>query len=257
MNATLLYIAPLLHIVYAIYHFIITKNTMKQAYRLWAMAVLCMATFTFTSCNNDDELPVDPNAIERSELIFTQITGPSTLYPHGDHFHGLGGAVEGESQRITFDHEGTATSGGHIDLDPKGFYKLELRVWNYAGNEVQQDYIRDKATADEYKAFLVGGPMVLNAQTTDQSGAIFQPREMQYGDGTAVQGQFETTGIITYITIGESHEGEHAVTYVLRKLNAGVKPNITRSDWNDANYATRFAGTDVLRLSFEIHAEHD
>jgi len=229
---------------------------MKHVNKLWALAVLCMATFTFTSCNNDDELPVDPNAIERSELIFTQITGPSTLYPHGDHFHGLGGAVEGESQTISFNSDGVATSGGHIDLDPEGYYKLELRVWNYAGNEVQQDYIKDKATADEYKAFLLGGPMVLNAQTTDQSGALFQPREMQYGDGTAVSGQFETTGILSYITIGESNEGEHAVTYVLRKLNAGEKAKITRNDWNDPTYATRFAGTDVLRLNFEIHAEH-
>lgn len=229
---------------------------MKKANRLLTLAVLA-GMATFSSCNNDDEEPVNYNGIERSELVFTEVTGGPSLYPHGDHFHGLGGAVEGEAKTIVFNREGTATSGGHIHLDPEGFYKVELKAWDLAGNEVQQDFIASKAAADEYKAFLVGSPMILNAATADQSGAIFQPREMEYGDGTAVQGQFETTGVLSYFTLGESNEGTHTVTYVLRKLDAGVKPNITRSDWNDASYTTRFAGTNVLTLNFEIHAEHE
>jgi hypothetical protein len=41
----------------------------------------------------------------------------------------------------------------------------------------------------------------------------------------------------------------------MRKLNTGVKATITRADWNRADYATAFAGTNELQLKFEIHAE--
>ncbi|KEO72209.1 hypothetical protein [Anditalea andensis] len=231
---------------------------MKKLNRLLTIGALAsLATFSFTSCNNDDEEPVVWENIERSELIFTEVTGGASLYPHGDHFHGLGGAVEGESRTISFNSAGVATEGGHIHLDPEGIYKVQLRAWDFTGREVQQDFLADKATASRYKAFLVGAPFVLNQNTEDQSGAIFQPREMEYVDGTAVAGALETTGILTYITLGESNEGEFAVTYVLRNIDPGVKENITRGDWNHADYATRFAGSNVVELKFEIHAEHD
>jgi hypothetical protein len=219
-------------------------------------AIAGLTTFSFTSCNNDDEEPVIREGIEKSELIFTEVTGGEAIGAHGDHFHGLGDAVEGESQTVTFNREGAATSGGHLHLDPDGIYKLELKAWDYTGREIQQDYIKDKATADGYKAFLVGDQLVLNPDTDDETGAIFQPREQEYGDGTAVEGQYETTGILNYFTVGESNEGAYSVTYVLRKLDPGVKWEITRMDWNDPAYATRFSGTDVLTLDFEIHAEH-
>lgn len=231
---------------------------MKKTNRLLTFGALAgLATFSFTSCNNDDEEPVIREGIERSELIFTEVSGGEGLGAHGDHFHGLGDAAEGEFQTIAFNSEGTATSGGHLHLDPDGIYKLELKAWDYTGREMQQDFLQDKATADEYKAFLVGDEFVLNPDTDDETGAIFQPREQEYGNGTAVEGQYETTGILSYFTVGESNEGAFAITYVLRKLDAGVKGEITRLDWNDPAYATRFSGTDVLTLDFEIHAEHE
>lgn len=67
-------------------------------------------------------------------------------------------------------------------------YKIELKAWDYTGREVQNDFVKDKVTADSYKAFLTSGDFVLNRDSDDESGAIFQPREQTYGDGTAVDG---------------------------------------------------------------------
>jgi hypothetical protein len=63
-----------------------------------------------------------------------------------------------------------------------------------------REYISNKATADYYKAFLTGGSFVLNPNSSTGNGAIFQTKETNYGDGTAVNGATETTGIITYFT---------------------------------------------------------
>ena len=209
------------------------------------------------SCSDDPE-PIAKEGIEKSSLIFTQITGGESLEAHGDHFHGIADAVEGEQIVIEFDAEGNATSGGHLHLDPHGIYKIELQSWDYQGNRVEGEYVKDKATADQYKAFLLGGDFILNPETTDESGAIFQPREQTYGDGTAVNGKYEVTGVLSYFTVGESNEGEKDVTFVIRKFtDAATKAKIERVDWNANDYATRFPGEDVLRLDFEIHAEHD
>lgn len=230
---------------------------MRKLNRLFTVGVLAsLIAFSFTSCSNDDDEPVIREGIEKAELIFTEITGDESLEAHGDHFHGLGSAVEGDSHIIAFNSDGIATSGGHLHLEPDGFYKIELKAWDYTGREVQQDFIRDKATADQYKAFIIGGSFILNTETENESGAIFQPREEEYADGTAVSGQFETTGILSYFTLGDSNEGEFDVSFVLRKLDPGVKEEITRLDWNAPDYTTRFSGSNVLKLDFEIHAEH-
>src|SRR5690606_3259 len=111
--------------------------------------------------------------------------------------------------------------------------------WDYTGKEVQNDFIKDKATAGNYKAFLVGGDFILNPDSDDESGAIFQPREQTYGDGTAVDGKYETTGILSYFTVAHDNEGPtKEVTYALHKLDAGVNANIERTDWNRSDYAT-------------------
>jgi len=230
---------------------------MKKQNKFAALALVGLTACSLASCNKDNNDP-DPvkEGIEKAELIFTEVSGDG-VYPHGDHFHGLGGAVEGESITVKFDENGIATSNGHLHLEADAVYKIELKAWDYTGKEVQNDFIADKATADQYKAFLIGGDFVLNPDSDDESGAIFQPREQTYADGTAVGGQYETTGILSYFTIGHDNEGPtKEVTYVLRKLNAGVKANITRSDWNRSDYTTAFPGENVLELKFEIHAEH-
>lgn len=220
------------------------------------MPALFAASFLTFSCSENGPEPIK-EGIEKASLTFTELSGGEELSVHGDHFHGIAGATEGEAVTVEFDGEGNAVSGGHLHLDPETIYKIELQAWDYQGNRVEGGYTKDKATADNYKAFLLGGDFVLNTETTDESGAVFQPRDQNYGDGTEVNGKYETTGIISYFTVGESNEGELDVTFVLRQLNsAATKATIERIDWNLGDYAAKFPGTNVLELDFEIHAEH-
>lgn len=229
---------------------------MKKQNKFAVLAFLGLTVFSLASCDKDDGDDPIPKGIQRSELILTEVSGES-VEAHGDHFHGLDGGTEGESIVIEFDENGIATSNGHLHLEADAAYKIELKAWDYTGTEVQDDFITNKATADQYKAFLIGGDFTLNPDSDDESGAIFQPREQTYGDGTAVEGKYETTGILSYFTIGHDNEGAtKEVTYVLRELEPGVKATVERIDWNRNDYAEVFAGENVLELKFEIHAEH-
>lgn len=229
---------------------------MNKQNKFAVLALLGLTVFFLSSCDKDDGDDPIPDGIQRSELILTEVSG-ETVEAHGDHFHGLDGGTEGESIVIKFDENGVATANGHLHLEADAVYKIELKAWDYTGTEVQDDFIANKATADQYKAFLVGGNLVLNPDSDHESGAIFQPREQTYGDGTAVEGKYETTGILSYFTIGHDNEGPtKEITYVLRKLDPGVKATIERTDWNRNDYAAIFAGENVLELKFEIHAEH-
>lgn len=229
---------------------------MKKQNKLAALTLIGFTFFSLTSCNKDDDNDPIPDGIQRSELILTEVSG-ETVEAHGDHFHGLDGGTESEAIVIKFDENGVATSNGHLHLEADAAYKIELKAWDYTGKEVQNDFIANKAAADQYKAFLIGGDFILNPDSDDESGAIFQPREQTYGDGAAVEGKYETTGILSYFTVGHDNEGAtKGVTYVLRKLGAGVKATVERTDWNRSDYAAAFAGENVLELTFEIHAEH-
>lgn len=186
------------------------------------------------------------------KLIFTEVAGEA----HGDHFHDLADKEKVEPTVISFDDKGTVLAGGHAHLHPAGIYKIELKQFDTSSKEIQGQYIVNKATADYHKAFLTGGSFVLNPNSSTGSGAIFQTKEATYGDGTAVNGATETTGIITYFTAGKDNEGEKNVVFVLRKFNdATTKAKVTRADWNLSDYATKFAGQDLIKLSFELHAE--
>tara|TARA_R110002020_G_scaffold205081_4_gene409579 strand:+ start:195 stop:902 length:708 start_codon:yes stop_codon:yes gene_type:complete len=232
---------------------------MRQYNKRFLIPALIAGSFFTFSCSDDDPDPIITEGIEKSSLVFTEISGGDELSAHGDHFHGITSAIEGESFSIEFDAEGNAISGGHLHLDPDGFYKIELQVWDYQGNRIEGNYLKDKATADMYKAFLLGGDFILNPETTDETGAIFQPRDLTYGDGTEVNGKYETTGVLSYFTVGESNEGgTTSVSYVLREFSsADTKATVERVDWNSNDYTSRFPGKDVLTLDFEIHAEHD
>ncbi len=208
------------------------------------------------ACKDDKKDPVK-EGVQRSELILTEVTGDGVV-AHSDHFDGLGNAVEGKSVTIEFNEQGNAVSNGHLHLEADAIYKVQLKAWDYNGREIQNDYIASKAIADNYKAFLTGGNFKLNINTGDETGAIFQPRDLKYGDGTDVAGKYETTGITSYFIAGESNQGPTVeVSYILRKLNSGVKSKIERTDWNDKNYKTKFPGTDVLDLRFELHIEEE
>lgn len=188
-------------------------------------------------------------------LIFTKVSGEG-VEGHGDHFHGLGAAIDGAKDTVTFDDKGAVIANGHLHLAATGIYRINLVTYDAAGKETQNKFIADAATADNYKAFLVGGNFVLNANTTGETGALFQTRELQYADGTAVTGgATKTTGVITWFKAGTDNKTTKNVSFIMRKVNAGVKATITRADWNRTDYATAFAGTNELELKFEIHAE--
>lgn len=228
---------------------------MKKQNKFVALALAGFTVFSLASCNKDDDTDPIKEGIERAELVLTEVSGEA-VEAHGDHFHGLDGAAEGEAIVINFDENGIATTNGHLHLEADAVYKIELKAWDYTGKEVQNDFVASKSVADNYKAFLIGGDFILNPDSDGESGAIFQPREQTYGDGAVVDGKYETTGIVSYFIVGHDNAGPtKELTYVLRKLDARVKSKIERTDWNRSDYATEFPGEDVLELTFEIHAE--
>ncbi|MCL7989439.1 hypothetical protein M8998_15925 [Sphingobacterium sp. lm-10] len=214
---------------------------------------------SFASCSSNNTVEPVQEGIQKAELTFTEVTGAG-VYPHGDHFHGLAGATDGTATVVTFNAQGAATANGHLHLDAEAVYRIDLKAWDHTGREVAADFIANEAAAANYKAFLIGGDYILNPTTTNETGAIFQPRETVYGDGAAVTGPAGTgtTGVISYFSAGHDNaEKSRAVTFIMRRLQSGVKGNITRLDWNKNDYASLFAGENVLELQFEIHAEHD
>ncbi|WEK18532.1 MAG: hypothetical protein P0Y49_17215 [Candidatus Pedobacter colombiensis] len=228
---------------------------MTNQFKSLAIALMTAAVLFVSSCKKNNDIPVVKEGIERSEIILTEVTG-AAIEAHGDHFHGLTDLTAGAPVVIKFNEKGIATANGHLHLEANAVYKMELKAWDYTGKEVQNQFIQDKATADQFKAFLVGGNLILNKDSKTESGAVFQPKEQNYADGSIVTGQYETTGILSYLTIGHDNQGPtKEITYILRKLNKDVKATITRSDWNHNDYATKFAGQDLLKLKFEIHVE--
>lgn len=200
----------------------------------------------------ESPLTIQASAVNAAyKLIFTEVNGSA----HGNHFHDLADKENVEPTTISFDNTGKAIAG-HAHLKPDGIYKIELKQFDANAKEIQGQYIKNKTTADNYKAFLTGAAFVLNSKSTNESGAIFQPKETKYEDGTTVNGAIETTGVITYFTAGKDNEGEKQVVYVLRKFSdSTTKSNITRDDWNHSDYVTKYPGADVIKLSFELHAE--
>ncbi|MGE8292468.1 MAG: DUF4625 domain-containing protein [Sphingobacterium sp.] len=185
------------------------------------------------------------------KLVFTEVDA----HAHGDHFHDIADKSGVEPFSVSFDNSGKALGDGHAHLKPAGVYKIELKQFDTTGKETQGQYIKDKATANLYKAFLSGGAFVLNSGNS-VTGAIFQPKETTYGDGSTVTGATETTGITTYFTAGKDNAGEKEVTFVLRKFkDTATKATVTRADWNRTDYVAKYPGDDIIRLSFELHAE--
>lgn len=226
---------------------------MRKFNNLSLLLIAGVCTVLLNACK-DDENPVK-EGIQRSELILTEVSGDG-VHGHNDHFDGLSSAVEGESVTVKFDDKGNAVENGHLHLEADAIYKIQLKVWDHTGKEIQNDYIASKAVADNYKAFLTGGNFKLAVNT--EGGAIFQTRDLKYGDGTDVAGKYETTGITSYFIAGDANTGPTVeVAYILRKLDVGVKAKIERTNWNDADYKTKFPGSDILDLRFEIHIEEE
>lgn len=202
-----------------------------------------------SACSKNDETLPMRTGIQRSALSFTEVKGEA----HGDHFHGLSELEGSKTHTISFDADGRVQSGGHFHLQAEGIYRIELKAWDQSGKEIQNNFIANQDSAANYKAFLTGGNFLLNAKSEDGAGAIYQTRESQYGDGSAIGGAAETTGIVAYLRIGQANvRSGIKLSYILRRLESGEKMKITRSDWQDES---RFRGKNVLRLNFEPHMD--
>ena len=131
------------------------SNNMKIT-KLFLMFAIVAALFA--ACKKEEN-PIAKEGIERSEIIFTEVSG-TDVEAHGDHFHGLANAIEGAKTTVKFNDKGIATANGHLHLEADAIYKLELKAWDYTGKEVQNDFIASKAVADNFKAFIIGGNFI-------------------------------------------------------------------------------------------------
>nr|WP_315399254.1 hypothetical protein [uncultured Sphingobacterium sp.] len=204
-----------------------------------------------SSCKKDEHVPVAGEEV-RASLQFTELLETKGA-GHGDHFHGVTTAKEGAVITVNFDASGNALTKGAINLDAELAYKIDLKVYDEKGIEIQDNFVKNQATAGEYKAFLIGDKLIANANTETNGGAIFQPRETDYADGTKVNGKYEMTGLKAFFTLGSENKGKtKKLIYSLRKIEPGVKATIERVDLLDPGYASKFKGANVLELKFDI-----
>lgn len=203
------------------------------------------------SCKKNEDAPVAGKEI-RASLRLTELEGTKGA-AHGDHFHGVSSAKEGAVITINFDESGHSIMNGAVHLNAEIAYKMDLKVYDEKGAEIQHNYVKNLATANAYKAFLIGDKLIANANSETNSGAIFQPRDTIYGDGTKVNGKYEMTGLTGFFTLGSENKGNtKKLSYNLRKIESGTKANIERVDLLDLAYASKFKGENVLQLTFDI-----
>lgn len=216
-------------------------------------AVLCVIG-VLTSCDNKEDYTADLD-LSRSELIFTPVLGDDVL-PHEDHFHGLDNGILGQPLVLKFDKT-TPPINNVAKIKADVAYKIELKTWDKEGNEIQDNFIKNKVTADKYKAFLQGGNFILNQNSETDQGALFFPREKKYGDGNDVVGKYEVTGVLSYFILGKDNVSKtpKKLKYVLRELKDGEKSKIERGDWNRDDYEKAFVGKNILELNFELQVE--
>lgn len=203
------------------------------------------------SCKKDDDTPILGKEV-RASLQFTELEGTKGA-AHGDHFHGVATAKEGAVIKINFDASGQSLASSAINLNTEIAYKVDLKVYDENGGEIQDTYVKNLTTANEYKAFLIGDKLIANANSETNGGAIFQPRDTIYADGTKVNGKYEMTGLMAFFTLGNENKGNtKKLSYILRKIEPDVKAKIERVDLLDQAYATKFQGKNILELTFDI-----
>lgn len=235
--------------------FYLNQNLIMKMKFIKRIAVVLLTSVGFligiSSCKKDEQVPTAVEQV-RASLLFTELQGTKGA-GHGDHFHGVTTAKEGAVTTVNFDASGNALTKGAINLDAELAYKVDLKVYDEKGLEIQDNFVKNQAIAAEYKAFLIGDKLIANANTETNGGAIFQPREMDYADGTKVNGKYEMTGLKAFFTLGSENKGKtKKLVYALRKIEPGVKAKIERVDLLDQGYAGKFKGANVVELKFDI-----
>ncbi|WP_316841438.1 hypothetical protein [Pedobacter gandavensis] len=198
--------------------------------RQYSVAILvAVIALTFNACKKDPKPEVVEEVAGKSELSFLEVEREA----HGDHFH-YNPIASAKPLVITFDSKGMAAAGTHAHLQEGKTYKLSLRSFDVANNELQQGFLDQQ---DQYQAFILGGP----------TGVL----TYAYGDRDKSNKKINV-GVTGYLTVDKAAAG-FTFQYVLRHLNPGVKSGITGADWNNPDFSVKFSGSNKLDLKFELH----
>lgn len=203
--------------------------------RNYSLAILvAMVALTFNACKKDPAPEVPEEEIGKAELTFLEVEREA----HGDHYH-YNPIASAVPLTISFDGNGLPPVGTHAHLTEGKTYKLTLKSYDFAGREMQQEFLEKH---DIHQAFILGAPQ----------GTLTYVYADRDKDNVKVN-----VGLTGYLTVDEHTETGFTFRYVLRHLNPGVKAGITAANWNDANFAAKFAGANDLDLKFELHPVHE
>ena len=196
-----------------------------------AIILIAVIALSFTACKKDSPTPEIPEEeIGKATLTFLEVEREA----HGDHFHynEIPGAT---STAVAFDAKGLPPVGTHLHLTEGKTYKVSLTAFDFAGREMEQEFIEKQ---DTHQAFLLGAP----------AGTLTYVYADRNSDSQKVN-----VGVTGYLTVDEHAEQGFTFRYILRHLNPGVKANIKAENWNDLDFASKFAGANDLDLKFEVH----
>lgn len=203
--------------------------------RNYSLAILvAIIALTFNACKKDPAPELPEEEIGKAALTFVEVEREA----HGDHFH-YNPITGGDSLTIAFDGQGLPPAGTHIHLHEGATYKLSLKAFDFAGREIQQEFL-DKH--DIHQAFILGAP----------AGVLTYVYADRDKDNKKIN-----VGVKGYLTIDQHTDKGFVFRYVLRHLNPGVKAGITAANWNDPDFAAKFSGANDLDLKFDLHPVHE
>lgn len=182
--------------------------------RLLPIALVAGVILTFNACKKDNPEP-EVEQEEFKSVIFNFIE----LVDHGDHFD-----QTTDTTKIVFGADGNATKS-HYDLHAGATYRLKVVAYDFAGREMQQEFIEE---ADEHQLFITGA----------QEGVL----DYVYEDAKV--------GVTGRLSTLKPSNGSMTLTAVLR--HGLDKSKTTTSDWDNANHAA-FGGSADFTLKFPVH----
>lgn len=192
--------------------------------------LVAFVALTFHACKKDPKPEIPEEEISKAELTFLEVEREA----HGDHYH-YNPITSAQPLTIVFDAQGLPPVGTHAHLTEGKTYKLTLKSYDFAGREMQQEFLEKH---DIHQAFILGAP----------AGTLTYVYADRDADNKKVN-----VGVTGYLTVDEHTDKGFTFRYVLRHLNPGVKASITAADWNNENFSSRFAGANDLDLKFELH----
>lgn len=203
---------------------------MNKLRNYFLISLIAVVALSFTACKKDPKPEVPEEEIGKAELTFVEVD-PEL---HNDHYdyNEIPNAVP---VKVTFDSKGLPPVDAHIHLTEGKTYKMTLKSYDFAGREMQQEFVNK---ADMHQAFLLGAP----------EGTLTYVYADKDKDDKSVN-----VGVTGYLKVNKHTDQGFTFRYVMRHLNPGVKANITAQHWNDASFAVKFAGANDLDLKFDFH----